>query len=607
MIVSPPHASGTRSCSASCCITRFGSALSRSILLMATTIGTSAALACWIASSVWGMTPSSAATTRITMSVASAPRARMAVNAAWPGVSMKVSALPSLVDLVGTDVLGDATGLAGHDVGVADVVEELGLAVVDVTHDGDDRRAAGKVRGVLVLLGQVEHLLELDLLLLTGIDHGDLGAHLGGEQLDHVVGQRLGGGDHLALLHEEAHDIGRSAVELRAEVLGRGSPLDDDDTLGHRCIGRGVGGNVHRLELFAVATTTTLATRRTRTAARDGRDRAGIHRGHHRDVRRADRRGHRRAAAGAAAGTGRRRATTGAGTGPRARRGGLAASEAGRRGDRLARRRAWRAGRRGDRLAGRATWARPRARPPPARRAASPRGLLRGRGLAHRAPAGRAAAALRTQRGAWGAAGAAGSAGRPTGRGAGRSLGLRERAGAVRWPAWTRPPCAPWAPPRGSPCPLRRRTRPQAGHPLLRCPHRARRPAAARRVPPPQVHPAAGASAAGASAAGASAAGASRQESAAGASVAGARARRPLPAPRRRRAPRRPQPSSWPGPSSPAAFFLAGAFLPPPSSWPGAFFGSSGCSSRVRPSRMALRRTWSAYASSSEEEWLLTA
>ena len=76
-------------------MTRSGSAFSRSILLMATTIGTSAALAWLSASTVWGMTPSSAATTRTTMSVASAPRARMAVNASWPGVSMKVMRRPS--------------------------------------------------------------------------------------------------------------------------------------------------------------------------------------------------------------------------------------------------------------------------------------------------------------------------------------------------------------------------------------------------------------------------------------------------------------------------------------------------------------------------------
>ena len=44
-----------------------------------------------MASTVCGITPSSAATTRTTMSVAFAPRARMAVNAAWPGVSRKVT------------------------------------------------------------------------------------------------------------------------------------------------------------------------------------------------------------------------------------------------------------------------------------------------------------------------------------------------------------------------------------------------------------------------------------------------------------------------------------------------------------------------------------
>ncbi len=44
------------------------------------------------------------------------------------------------IDLVGADVLGDAAGLALGHVGGADRVEQLGLAVVDVTHDGDDRR-----------------------------------------------------------------------------------------------------------------------------------------------------------------------------------------------------------------------------------------------------------------------------------------------------------------------------------------------------------------------------------------------------------------------------------------------------------------------------------
>ena len=65
-------------------------AVGRSILLIATIIGTPAFLAWLIASMVCGITWSSAATTSTTMSVTWAPRARMAVKAWWPGVSRKV-------------------------------------------------------------------------------------------------------------------------------------------------------------------------------------------------------------------------------------------------------------------------------------------------------------------------------------------------------------------------------------------------------------------------------------------------------------------------------------------------------------------------------------
>jgi hypothetical protein len=78
---SPPMSSGTSSCSSSWVFARFGSAPSLSILLIATMIGTSAALAWLIASIVCGCSPSSAATTRITRSVTWAPRLRMAVKA----------------------------------------------------------------------------------------------------------------------------------------------------------------------------------------------------------------------------------------------------------------------------------------------------------------------------------------------------------------------------------------------------------------------------------------------------------------------------------------------------------------------------------------------
>ena len=67
-----------------------------------------------------------------------------------------------------------------------------------------------------------------------------VGAELGGEQLDHVVGQRLGGGDHLALEEQEADDVAGRAVELRAELPGRGAALDDDLAVGNRGASDGV-------------------------------------------------------------------------------------------------------------------------------------------------------------------------------------------------------------------------------------------------------------------------------------------------------------------------------------------------------------------------------
>ena len=79
--VEPPQSSGVSPSSDSSVLTRSEFAFALSILLMATMRGTSAALAWSIASRVWGMTPSSAATTRTTMSVTRAPRARIRVNA----------------------------------------------------------------------------------------------------------------------------------------------------------------------------------------------------------------------------------------------------------------------------------------------------------------------------------------------------------------------------------------------------------------------------------------------------------------------------------------------------------------------------------------------
>ena len=91
--VSPDKSSAINSCSNNWFLIFWGSASGKSHLLMATTIGTLAALACLMDSTVWGFTPSSAATTRTTKSVNFDPLALISVKAACPGVSINVSLL----------------------------------------------------------------------------------------------------------------------------------------------------------------------------------------------------------------------------------------------------------------------------------------------------------------------------------------------------------------------------------------------------------------------------------------------------------------------------------------------------------------------------------
>ncbi len=189
---------------------------------MATMIGTFAALACWIASTVCGITPSSAATTSTTMSVILAPRARMAVNAAWPGVSMKVIVPPDGDGhLIGADMLGDAAGFAGRDIGRADGVEQRGLAVVDMAHDGDHRRARQQIRRVVRRVEQA--------FFHVGFRHAANGvAKFFGDQLRGVGVDRVVDLRHLALLHQQADHIDRALGHAVGEVLN-GDRLRDGD------------------------------------------------------------------------------------------------------------------------------------------------------------------------------------------------------------------------------------------------------------------------------------------------------------------------------------------------------------------------------------------
>ena len=130
----------------SSCFTRSGFASGLSILFIATTTGTLPAFACAIASFVCGITPSSAATTSTTMSVTFAPRARIAVNASWPGVSRNVITPLLGLDVIGADVLRDAARFAARDARAPDRVEQRRLAVVDVAHHRHDRRTRQRAR-----------------------------------------------------------------------------------------------------------------------------------------------------------------------------------------------------------------------------------------------------------------------------------------------------------------------------------------------------------------------------------------------------------------------------------------------------------------------------
>ena len=126
-----------------------------------------------------------------------------------------------MIDLVGADVLGDAAGLAGGDLGLADGVEQRGLAVVDVAHDRDHGGALDKV-----LIGVVEDRVRDRLIL--GVNDLDFLAELGGQHLDRLVGQGLRQRLHFPERHELLHHLGHGHVQVLGDVLDGRSRVDLD-------------------------------------------------------------------------------------------------------------------------------------------------------------------------------------------------------------------------------------------------------------------------------------------------------------------------------------------------------------------------------------------
>src|SRR5581483_10409933 len=138
-------------------------------------------------------------------------------------------------DLIGADVLGDAAGFASGDIDLldrrgADGVEQRGLAVVDVTHDGDDRRADDLDESSGVFQEAFDGLV---LELLFDGDNLGVGAELAGDGLDELSIERLVDGDHHAAEEQGSDEVFAADLELLGEILD-GNALSNGDGAGNR-------------------------------------------------------------------------------------------------------------------------------------------------------------------------------------------------------------------------------------------------------------------------------------------------------------------------------------------------------------------------------------
>jgi len=194
------------------------------------------------------------------------------------GVDEGDCALDALVlgeNLVGTDVLGDATGLGLGDLRGADGVQQPGLSVVDVTHDGHDRRTGLEVLFALFCqLGvevDVELTQQLALLVLGGHDL-DVITELGSEQAERLFVQGLSGRSHLTQMDENRDQARRVGVDLVGEVGQRGATTHADDGLavaaGNRDTAEGRG--LHLLELLTLRALGLASAHRAAAAATEG-------------------------------------------------------------------------------------------------------------------------------------------------------------------------------------------------------------------------------------------------------------------------------------------------------------------------------------------------
>ena len=134
-------------------------------------------------------------------------------------------------DLIGADGLGNTAGLAGGHIGVADIVQQAGLAVVDVAHDHNDGGALHQIL-FLILVVVDQSLLDGDDDLMLHDAAQLLGDDGGGVKVDHV-----GQGSHDAILHQGLDHLG-------AGLFHPAGQLAHGDLVGDLHLHRGLAGDL---------------------------------------------------------------------------------------------------------------------------------------------------------------------------------------------------------------------------------------------------------------------------------------------------------------------------------------------------------------------------
>ena len=148
-------------------------------------------------------------------------------------------------DVVGANVLRDTTSFARRHLGAADVVQQRGLAVVHVAHDGDHRSARQQFGVFLtrIFVGEGFWIVQRR--------HHGLVAHFFHHDHGGVLVQRLVDGDHLAHLHQGLDHFRGLDRHLVCQLCHRDGfrHMHFDDPGFHRC------GVLVIVALIAVVTT----------------------------------------------------------------------------------------------------------------------------------------------------------------------------------------------------------------------------------------------------------------------------------------------------------------------------------------------------------------